>query len=84
MVPNNWVSDRAYFQKEMDAEITKRKVRKLSFIHNGKLLVAEVGKPNPYNNVPIRAIYEDGKRGCFLICAETVTIAPKESLVEEE
>jgi hypothetical protein len=80
---NMWESDRAHLRKEMDAEITKRKIRKISFMHDGKLLLAEVGKPNPYNNVPVRAIYEDGKRGCFLICAGTVTIAPKNSLVEE-
>lgn len=78
-----WESDRAHLRKEMDAEITKRKIRKISFLHDGKLLMAEVGQPNPYNNVPVRAIYQDGKRGCYLICAGTVTIAPKNSLVEE-
>jgi hypothetical protein len=67
----------------MNAEITKRKIRKVSFIHEGKALVAEVGKPNPYNDVTVRAIYEDGRRGCYLICAGTVTIAGKDSLVEE-
>jgi hypothetical protein len=67
----------------MDAEITKRKIVKVSFKHDGKVLVAEVGKPNPYNGNPVRAIYEDGKRGCYLICAGDVTIAPKSSLVEE-
>jgi len=78
-----WESDRAHLRTEMDAEITKRKVRKISFKHNGKVLVAEVGKRNPYNGIPVRAIYEDGKRGCFLICAGSVTIAPTDSLVEE-
>jgi len=79
-----WESDRAHLRVEMDAEITKRKIQKISFKHNGKVLVAEVGKPNPYNEVrPVRAIYEDGKRGCYLICGGDVTIAPSESLVEE-
>jgi hypothetical protein len=79
-----WASDRDHLRTEMDAEITKRKIRKISFMHDGKLLLAEVGKPNPYNNVPIRAIYQDGKRGCYLICAGTVTIAPADALVEDE
>ena len=79
-----WESDRAYLQTEAGAEITKRKIRKISFMHSGKIFVAEVGKPDPYNNVTVRAIYEDGKRGIYLICAGTVTLAPKTSLVEEE
>jgi hypothetical protein len=80
---DTWESDYTYLKSEMDAEITRRKIRKISFMHNGKLLVAETWKPNPYNNVPVRAIYEDGKRGCFLICAGSITIAPSDSLVEE-
>jgi len=67
----------------MDAEITKRKIRKIAFVHNGKVLTAEVGAPSTHNGVPVRAIYEDGKRGIFLICAGDVSIAPKDSLVEE-
>jgi hypothetical protein len=67
----------------MDAEITKRRIAKISFKHDGKVLVSEVGKPNPYNGNIVRAIYEDGKRGCFLICGGNVAIAPKGSLVEE-
>jgi len=46
-----WESDRAHLRKEMNAEITKRKIRKISFIHDGKLLVAETGKPNLTTNV---------------------------------
>lgn len=80
---NTWKSDSVYLRSAVDAQITKRKIRKISFKHDGKLLVAEVGKPNPYNNVVVRAIYEDGKRGRYLICAGTVTLAPKDSLVEE-
>jgi hypothetical protein len=80
---DTWELDHAYLKSEMNAEITRRKIRKISFMHNGKLLVAEVWQPNPYNNVPVRAIYEDGKRGCYFICAGSVTIAPKDSLVEE-
>jgi hypothetical protein len=78
-----WESDHTHLQSKMDAEITKRKIRRISFMHNGKLLVAEVGRPNPYNGVQVRAIYQDGKRGCYLICAGDVTIAPDSSLVEE-
>jgi hypothetical protein len=78
-----WESDRVHLKKEMDADITQRKIRKIAFKHNGKLLVAERGQPNPYNGLPVRAIYEDGARGCFLICAGTVTIAPSDALVEE-
>jgi hypothetical protein len=48
-----------------------------------KLCVAEVGKPSPYNGGLVRAIYEDGTRGCYLICAGVIEIAPKDSLVEE-
>jgi hypothetical protein len=74
----------ACHQRVLRASIgTACKIRKISFMHAGKLLLAEVGKPNPYNNVPVRAIYEDRKRGCYLICAATVTIAPKQSLVEK-
>jgi hypothetical protein len=81
---NNWDSDRDKLKKEMDAEITKRKIRKVAFTHDGKVMMAEIGQPNPYNGVIVRAIYEDGKRGIYLICAGTVTIAGKGSLVEEE
>lgn len=77
------MTDREWLKREMDADITDRKIRKISFKHNGKVVTAEVGAPNPSNGVPVRAIYEDGKRGCFLICAGDVSIAPKESLVEE-
>jgi hypothetical protein len=80
---DTWESDRAYLKKEMGAEITKRKTRKVAFIHDGRMMVAEVGKPNPYHGVPVRVIFEDGKRGVYLICAGTVTIAGKGSLVEE-
>jgi hypothetical protein len=47
------------------------------------VLVAEVGKPSPYNGGTVRAIYEDGIRGCYFICAGVIEIAPKDSLVEE-
>jgi hypothetical protein len=67
----------------MPAEITKRKIRKIAFGHNGELMVAEVGKSSPYNGGTVRAIYEDGTRGCYLICAGVIEIAPKDSLVEE-
>ena len=69
----------------MDAEITKRKIRKISFIHDGKLLLAEVGKPNPYNEGQlVKVIYEDGGRGTYLICdGDSIGIAPRDSLVEE-
>ena len=78
-----WLSDHEWIKKEMGAEITKRKIRKVSFKHDGKVVVAEVGQPNPYNEYPVRAIYEDALRGCFLLCGGTITIAPKDSLVEE-
>jgi hypothetical protein len=78
-----WESDRIHLRKEMGAEITKRKIQKISFKHDGRVLVAEVGHPNPYNGFPVRAIYEDGNRRCYLICGGTVTIAPGDSLVEE-
>jgi hypothetical protein len=57
------MTDREWLKERMDAEITDRKIRKIAFIHDGKALTAEVGAPNPHNNVPIRAIYQDGKRG---------------------
>lgn len=76
-----WQSDSEWIKKEMGAQITKRKIRKVSFKHNGKVMVAEVGKPNPYNELPIRKIYE--APGSFFICGGTITIAPKDSLVEE-
>jgi hypothetical protein len=78
-----WQSDYEWLSKEMGAQITKRKIRKLSFIHDGKVMVAEIGKPNPYNGQPLRKIYEDGSRGCFLLCGGPPAIAPKDSLVEE-
>lgn len=84
MTPDEiWESDRAYFKKEMDAEITNRKIRKLSFKHDGKSLVLEVGTPDPDTGTPVRAIYQDGKRGCFLVCAGRVTLAPESAWVEE-
>jgi len=78
-----WQSDSEYLRSKMDADITKRSIRRIAFNHDGKLLVAEVGKPSPYNGGMVRAIYEDGKRGCYLICAGVIEIAPKDSLVEE-
>lgn len=78
-----WQSDYEWIQKEMAAKITRRKIRKLSFKHDGKILVAEVGEPNPYNGARVRAIYEDAVRGCYLICGGTITIAPADSMVEE-
>lgn len=78
-----WQSDSEWISREVGAQITKRKVRKLSFKHDGKVMVAEVGRPNPYNGFPVRAIYEDRSRGCFLLCGGTITIAPKDSLVED-
>jgi hypothetical protein len=80
---NTWESDREHLKKQ-DYEITKRKIRKVAFTHDGKVMVAEVGKPSPHNGFPVRAIYEDGKRGIYLICAGgEVTMAGK-GLVEEE
>jgi hypothetical protein len=76
-------SDSEWIKKEMGAEITKRRIRKVSFKHNGKVLTAEVGQPNPYNDYPLRAIYEDAARGVFLLCGGTITIAPNDSFVEE-
>lgn len=78
-----WKSDSNYLRTEMDAHITMRKIRKIAFNHDGKLLVAELGKPSPYNGGMVRAIYEDGKRGCYLICAGVIETAPKDSKVEE-
>lgn len=78
-----WQSDSEWIQREMGATITKRRIRKVSFKHNGTVLTAEVGQPNPYNGYPLRAIYEDRVRGAFLLCGTTITIAPNESLVEE-
>jgi hypothetical protein len=78
------MTDREWLKQEMDAEITDRKIRKIAFIHNGKVLTAEVEVPSPHNGVVVRAIYEDGKRGIFLICAGDVSLAPKASLVEEK
>lgn len=78
-----WQSDSEWIKKEMGTKITKRRIRKVSFKHDGKVLTAEVGQPNPYNGYPLRAIYEDATRGVFLLCGGTMTIAPSDSLVEE-
>ena len=78
-----WQSDSEWIKKELGTNITKRGIRKVSFKHNGKVLTAEVGQPNPYNGYPLRAIYEDATRGVFLLCGGTITIAPNDSLVEE-
>jgi hypothetical protein len=77
-----WQSDYEWISKEMNWQITKRKILKLSFMHDGKLMVAEVGKPNPYKGTPIRKIYQTSQ-GAYLLCGGTITIAPKDSLVEE-
>jgi hypothetical protein len=68
----------------MDAEITKRKIRKVKLTHEGNVVVAEVGKPNPVNGTNVQAIYEDGKRGIYLICAGAVTVTGRDAFVEEE
>lgn len=58
-----WQSDSEWINNEMGAQITKRKIRKVSFKHDGKVMLAEVGQPNPYTGFPIRAIYEHASRG---------------------
>lgn len=79
-----WESDRAHLKKEMDAEITKRKIKKIAFIHNGKMVVAEVGVADPFTGGPVRAIYQDGKRGCYLICGGgEVRLGSSDAIVEE-
>ena len=78
-----WQSDYDWISKEMGMQITKRKIRKISFKHDGKVMVAKVGQPNPYNGQPVRKIYEAGKGGCFFLCGGTITIAPSDSFVEE-
>lgn len=78
-----WQSDSEWIKRELGANITKRRIGKISFIHNGKVLTAEVGRPNPYNGYPLRAIYEDAARATFILCGGSLTMAPKDSLVEE-
>lgn len=78
-----WQSDSEWIRKKIDANITKRRIHKVAFKHNGQVMLAEVGQPNPYNGTVIRTIYEDATRGVFLLCGGTITIAPKDSLVEE-
>ncbi len=78
-----WKSDSDWIRSEMGCEITKRRIRKVSFKHNGKVMLAEVGQCNPYNGLPLRAIYEHASLGVYLLCGGTITIAPKDSLVEE-
>ncbi|WP_162601497.1 hypothetical protein [Occallatibacter savannae] len=78
-----WKSDTDWILKQLGAEITQRRIRRVSFMHEGKVLVAEVGGPNPFNELPVRAIYEDAQRGVFFLCGGTITIAPKDSVVEE-
>jgi hypothetical protein len=76
-----WQSDYEFISTEMGKQITKRKIRKLAFTHDGKIMVAEVGKPNPYNGFAIRKIYASW--AYYLLCGGTITIAPRDSLVEE-
>lgn len=78
-----WKSDYDWISKGMGTQITKRKIRKVLFKHDGKVMVAEVGEANPYNGAKIRKIYEDDSRGCYLLCGGTITIAPKDAVVEE-
>jgi hypothetical protein len=78
-----WQSDYDWISNEMGSRITKRRIRKLSFNHNGKVMLAEVGKPNPYNGFPLRKIYEVEGGACYLLCGGDITIAPKKSHVEE-
>ncbi len=37
-----WQTDSEWIKKEMGANITKHRIRKVSFKHNGKVLTAEV------------------------------------------
>lgn len=78
-----WQSDYDWISEEIGGSIAKRRIRKLAFMHNGRLMIAEVGKPNPYNGIPLRKIYQDALRKCFFLCGGTITIAPDDSLVEE-
>lgn len=78
-----WQSDYVWIGKEMGAQITKCRIRKVSFKHDDKVIVAEVRMPNPYNGVPLREVYVGVSGGCFLLCGGTITIAPMDSFVEE-
>ena len=82
---NTWESDREHLKKEMDAEITKRRIKKIAFIHDGKIVVNEVGVSDPFTGGVVRAIYQDGKRGCYLICGGgQVKLGSKDAIVEED
>jgi len=82
---NAWESDREHLKKEMGAEITKRRIKKIAFIHDGKIVVNEVGVADPYTGGIVRTIYQDGKRGCYLICGGgEVKLGSKDAIVEED
>ncbi len=56
-----WQSDHAWLKQEMDAEITKRKIHRLSFTHNGKPLLVEVGRsPAADAEQSVQFTYSDG------------------------
>jgi hypothetical protein len=82
---NVWESDREHLKKELDAEITERRIKKIAFIHDGKIVVNEVGVADPYAGGTVRVIYQDGKRGCYLVCGGgEVRLASKDAIVEED
>jgi len=55
---NTWESDREHLKKEMDAEITKRRIKKIAFIHDGKIVVNEVGVTDPYAGDTARLVWD--------------------------
>lgn len=82
-----WESDRDYLREAVGAEITDKRIRKIAFLHNGKVRVAELGRPDPDYGIAVRAIYEDSQTvGRYLICAASVSMVGKtmNPIVEEE
>lgn len=48
-------------------QVSDRRIRRISYREGGKLLQAEVGKPDPITGEPVMAIFESTT---YLICTE--------------
>jgi len=59
---------RAHIAQELDADLSARRIRSLSYTHNGKKFDAEVGELESGGEGIVVAILFDQSRSLYLVC----------------
>lgn len=57
-----------FVSEEFDAKVDSQRIYKLKYVHDGRELIAEVGKQHKYNNEPIIVILHDELKNLYLVC----------------